>query len=295
MSKPFIVAGARFDPTSGGQRVLAHLVHELNAMGQRAYMQPGYDLNTGYDLGGLNIPVMEMEKFRYWLEKGAPVVYPDVQPGNPWNAKRVIRWVLAPPGTQRNEYGTHWTPGEVEGERVYVFHKAKMAELDAPELYLPAVEHQWFHARDLPPKQGGCLYHQGHKWIDPIPNGAKLLPKIHRFRFGLPHHRQELADYLRAREYVLCLDYDTFLMSEAGLCGCYAILPENSMFTRKQYEQSKLGLVGVAFGYDELEVERARLEVEPDSNGENAVSRRYAEAEAQSREQLARFVEDTQC
>jgi len=293
--KPYLIAGAYFDPTSGGQRVLAHLVHELNAMGQRAYMPPGYDLNMGYDLGGLNIPVIEPEKMRYWLERGAPVVYPEVQPGNPWGAKRVIRWVLAPPGTQRNSQNTAWTPGEVEGERVYVFHKAKMPELDAPELYLTAVEHQWFNCQGVGERAGGCLYHQRRKWTDPVPDGSKLLPKIRRERFSKAHHREELAAYLKKREWMLCLDYDTFLMSEAGLCGCYSVLPPNSMFTREQYEASKLGLVGVAWGWDEKEIERAKREVEPDGNGENAVSRRYAEAEAQSREQLARFVEETQC
>lgn len=293
--KPYLIAGAYFDPTSGGQRVLAHLCHGLNAIGQRAYMVPGYDLHTGYDLGGLNIPVIESEKFRYWLDRGAPVVYPEVVPGNPFGAKRVIRWVLAPPGTQRNSEGTHWTPGEVEGERVYVFHKAKMPELDAPELYLTAVEHQWFNCQGVGERAGGCLYHQRRKWLDPVPDGSKLLPKIRRERFSKAHHRQELAAYLKKREWMLCLDYDTFLMSEAGLCGCYSVLPPNRMFTREQYEGSKLGLVGVAWGWDEEEIERAKREVEPDESGQNAVSRRYAEAEAQSREQLARFVEETQC
>lgn len=272
---------------------MAHLCHALNDIGQHAAMPPGYNLDTGYDRGGLNLPVLSTEKMRYWLERGAVAVYPEIQPGNPWRAKRVVRWVLAPPGTQRNSEGTYWQPGQVEGEQVYVFHKAKMPELDAPELYLPAIERQWFHARGRGGAAGGCLYYQERKWVDPVPQGAHLLPLIGRHRFSRAHHRAELAAYLRSKTYMLCLDYDTFLMSEAGLCGCYAILPPNSMFSREQYEASQLGLVGVAFGNEPDEIERAMGEVEPDENGENAVSRRYDEAEAVSRDEIARFVEET--
>lgn len=271
---------------------MAHLCHALNDIGQHAAMPPGYNLDTGYDRGGLNLPVLSTEKMRYWLERGAVAVYPEIQPGNPWRAKRVVRWVLAPPGTQRNSEGTYWQPGQVEGEQVYVFHKAKMGEQfpEAPELYMPAVERQWFHARDRA-GAGACLY-QG-KWVDEVPKGASVLPRIERGRFDKRRHRQELADYLRSKTWMLCLDYDTFLMSEAGLCGCYSVLPPNSMFTREQYERSRLGLVGVAYGTDPEEIERAREEVAPDAQGHNDVSRKYDEAEEISREELVRFVEDT--
>ncbi len=288
----YIIAGSYWDPTSGGQRVLAYLCHHLNEMGQHAWMPPHYNLDTGYDLGGLNLPRLTTEKLRYWIGRGAVVVYPEVTPGNPFGAERVVRWVLAPPGTQRNVEGTCWQPGQVEGETVYVFHQAKMGDMfpEAPELYVTAVEHQWFHARERT-GLGACLY-QG-KWVDEVPKGASVLPRIERSRFGKRWHRKELADYLRSKTWMLCLDYDTFLMSEAGLCGCYSVLPPNSMFTREQYERSRLGLVGVAYGTEPEELERAAREVEPDQGGENAVSRQYAEAEEISREEIRRFVEET--
>jgi len=291
--RPYIVYASTWDPASGGQRCLWQLCHELNELGLHAYLPEAALAPGPWHRPEMNLRVLPERKRQYWLGKGAWAIYSDVVPGNPWQAENVIRWALAPPGWMKNQNGTSWLPGQVPGERVYVYQPIFEKYLPGAGTLFLADTESWFHARDLPPKRGGCLYYR--KWKDPLPYAVRLLPRISLRRFPGAYHRRDLANYLRQREYLLCCDYLSFIMWEAGLCGTYTVLPPNSAYTKAEYERSLYGgLVGVAYGTDPAEIERARDEVMPDEKGENAVSRRYETVRAYARKTLERFVEETQ-
>src|SRR3990167_47374 len=72
--RPYVITSPPFETTSGGVRVMYGLYGWLLARGQEAYLN-------------------QMPQ-----DKGVIGVYPEIQQGNPTNAKTVVRYILNKPG-----------------------------------------------------------------------------------------------------------------------------------------------------------------------------------------------------
>ncbi len=276
---------APYNVLSGGERCRWEVLAEVARRGVSVYVNE--DAKPTGEWPFMPLPEAELREV---LADGGVCLYTDIVPGNPLAAERVVRWVMAPPGKVRNREGTCWLPGQVEHEQVYLFHRMYGRHMpegmrDAPVLYWLPTDYDLFNLDGLPPKQGGCVYQR--KWVDPVPPGAALLPRLH-----LPLSRAQLAAEFKRHEWVLVLDYNTFAMWEAGLCGCYGRLPPNSVFSREDYESTPLGLVGVAMSG--ADVERARAEVAPREDGHNGVWDRYQYAQQFAQWTVDEFVTQLQ-
>lgn len=186
----YLVWGYDYSHASGGPKVLHRLCHELNEAGQEASIGNGYATNPEWDTPQ---GVMDSDTI---------AVYPEVVAGNPWNAQRVVRWVLN-------------TPGKLGGDRVYdpaetVFSYSPLF-MDAPLLHLPAIETDIYTDRGL--AREGELYYVG-KGSQSDTNGAAAI--THEMRLD----RHALADALNRATLLRCFDDTTAMAQIALLCGC---------------------------------------------------------------------------
>lgn len=210
--RPYLVWTFAYRPDSSGQKVMHRLAHELNQVGQTAFVaferrNPAWD--TPYHpapLGG------------DWI-----AVYPEVVAGNPWNAPHVARYVLN-------------TPGKLGGDREYapseqVFAYAHLFS-DAPLLYLPAIELDIYRDRHLPRR--GALWYVGKGRRTRSVPGIEITRRLRR-------HPQRLADALNRATVLYCFDNVTAMIRLALLCGCpVVVIPDGPR------------IEGPGVGWDEL-------------------------------------------
>lgn len=94
---PYYIWSPPYTHTSSGVITLHLLCHALNEMGEKAYIVP--NSYTGFVLNPvLNTPLLSIQHQNFYGDDFI-AVYSDVVRGNPFNAKHVVRMLLAPRGT----------------------------------------------------------------------------------------------------------------------------------------------------------------------------------------------------
>jgi hypothetical protein len=205
----FIVAIGPYRSNSAGVRVMHRLCHLLNVIGQHATVATDV-VNPAW-----NTPTAAL------ISDETIAVYPEVVPGNPCGAKRVIRYVLNQPGLLG---GTSYYD---DNEMVFYYHErfrevaqaATREPLDRRrELPISVIEPDLFyHDRSLP-RPYDCLY---------VGKGAHLREK-YRLQYedkvvtissSYPTTRALTARLLQSCRTLFSYDDCTALLREALICG----------------------------------------------------------------------------
>ena len=233
--RPYSILTPRFDPVSGGIRVMHGLYGWLLARGQIAYLNARMD-----------IPFIG--------------VYPEIYHGNNAQAQTVVRYILNKPGVM----ATGGTPGPTtfpSTDLIYGFTKLyDTFNLDNEHLmFLPIIDLHLF--KDQKKKRTKRCVFVG-KGVDPKIPETKGLTRISR---EMTLDQAGLADFLNKCDVMYSAENPSAMLEIARLCGCRVVfLPENAMttYTKKELiEKYEPGMNGVSFGLEEeikLETEAFR-------------------------------------
>jgi hypothetical protein len=180
----------------GGHVVLHKLCDSLVRQGLPAFLRPDksrWAINPNY-----LSPVTDH------VAPDDVVIYHDSIQGNPWRARRVIRWMLYLPRDPIDGLPLYFSPAFGPGPYLRVIE---------PHLDL-------FRDRGLP-RAGTCWTWrkaeiQGWSEADRPRSGTEI-------RRGTSN--QKLADLFNRHKRFVCYDGATFLAKQAALCGCDVIVP----------------------------------------------------------------------
>ena len=252
ISFPYLFLIPDYNRVSGGIRVAHSLIHMLNERGYEAYsvtpvVNPDWNEKYANDK-------MQRELIRHGV-----VVYPEIVYGNPFRAKRVVRYVMNVPGLLGGY--TTYPPDEV------LFGHNKFLRSYVPSddriLEIPSIETEIFNNDNPQPRHGGC-YYLGKS----INLGIKMVPQtrglieISRENGGWPKTRKELAQLLKSSEIFYCYDNFTGLANEARMCGCPTVLVYPRPGGKQEYLDKDYSIDGLAFGLEKAEIDRARATIQ---------------------------------
>jgi hypothetical protein len=277
----FIVCAPPFNENSGGTIFLHELANSLNRRGENAKLWPmtpirkpglrrkferalrGNPYRTSPDL---NTPVAT----RADVTDATVAVYPEVQLGNPVQARHVARWLLYTPG-KRNPY-------QFGDDEMYfrVDEFADMPELTggAPDLFMWKVN-RTYRNENRPDRSGTCFIVR--KWGDgprpPLPENAIQLD-------GMSH--EEINEVFNRCETFYSYDDATMYSQYAAICGCLSVvLPSGEGSRDQMLANHMLGRYGIAYGLEEEKIAHAiatrdkvlDLLLEREREGERTVDR----------------------
>lgn len=267
-NRPYLIWIMDYRNSSAGIRVMHRLCHELRQRGQEAYVYPGkpnpdWDEKTALDVASL-------------ITRGAIAVYPEIVPGNPFGAERVVRYILNTPGL----LGGDKTYDPAELLFCYDRRLRQFVPSDDRVLHLPVIEQDLFNSRGTWPRQG-VVYYQGKGRSYALPPGMTTIT------WRWPTTRREVADLLRGAEWFVTSDAATALINEARLSGCPTVILSDGSCTGEQWSEWNGPLDGLAWGNTQEELARARETV-------GAFPAWYEQQVAAFPRQMERFIEITQ-
>ena len=210
---PFLIWAPPYAHTSSGVRHLHLMCHALNELGEKAYIVPSS--YTGFVLNpALNTPLLSIQHQNFYGDNFI-AVYSDIVRGNPFNAKHVVRMLLAP----RGAYG-----GDT------IFPETDMIwgclpSLAENVLRLPVSDTSVFFDSNEE-RHGTCFY--SHKYEM---HGNQKLLDITGSSTRLTGSLEQLANILRKSE--RCYLYElTSVLTEAALCVCPVTLIRTPYFNK---------------------------------------------------------------
>lgn len=213
---PFYIWSPPWTHTSSGVMTLHLLCHALNESGEKAYIVPSS--YTGFVLNpSLNTPLLSIHHQNFYGDNFI-AVYSDVVRGNPFNAKHVVRYLLAPRGLYG---GDAMFPDK---DQVW----GALPSLADNVLRIPVCDTNVFYLPDTLTRGtirvGSCFYsrkyemHGNRPLLDITANSIRLV--------GTP---EQMADVLRKS--TVCYLYEmTGVITEAALCGCPVVLVRTPYF-----------------------------------------------------------------
>lgn len=250
-TRPYVILTPSYC-VSAGVRVMHALCHELNGLGFDAKLlltsnisPPGAPLvNPEF-----NTPVINGEFPEIWeaLNDEAIVISADGIIGNPFGAKRLVRYILGRENT-----------ATAEGEFKLYYSRAFAMDKSAPArvLYYLPIDLSLFNPNNAPARTQDML------WLG---KGAKFCTERPAATIDItytwPPTRPELAEQLRRTRYLYSYDAVSATNLEAILCGAVVVVKHLSYhdweWTRADMEAFEFGTGGFAFGDSEQEIERA--------------------------------------
>ena len=264
--KFYIYFGIPFDPYTGGIVALHKLLHNLNFLGEEAY------INT-------------LDKHPNWLGKSykdndvidydnSIIIYPEVINDNPLNFKYVVRWLLY----ERNTIfpKTDW---------IYSFwdyFKPHQDNLDQLKGLLSAFDLQ----KNIFYDKGGRI--SGSTCYVVRKGSNKKLDKHPRDSLQIDNYKElggneYLSKIFSKHEFFISYDDATFLTVQAALCGCIPIIIPNDNISEDIWKNSIDLQYGHSYGLNNIQYA---------INTRNELLNVIKEMEKKSLEQTKKFIKD---
>jgi len=206
----FVIHMPDYDPCSGGVRVMHYLAALLDSVGAKVATTARCFFS----------PLIRLENR---CGPGDIAVYPDIEPGNPLQAERVIRYLLY---FASAHYARHGGVGIPKSELVFVYMQDFLADAaahcegpvsDADLLELPNIESAWCYSEK---KTIPRLLFEGKRNCAEIPDGEFERVPSPSDLSNRWHLRHATLQLLRKSDALYTMDHYTVLEQEAMLCGC---------------------------------------------------------------------------
>lgn len=229
-----------YTPRSAGISVLHFLTSELRAYGFDAYIIP-FPPSSPFNLNSrLNTPLCINAAHGGFeeLQNEWVVLYPEVVPGNPIGAKRVVRYLLNFEGAFGG-VGMNAAPTDIFLTYSRLFHPT------APVLCYPVFDADLVvRARHVSPSvtRTKKAFYIGKGVI----NGpCAEIPDAVQITRGWPSSKSELHDLLQSVDVFYSYDWLTSLALDAALLGCEVrFLGEPRLYDQQAYFRSDLEWTG---------------------------------------------------
>ncbi|WP_322027013.1 glycosyltransferase family protein [Burkholderia sp. BCC1977] len=278
LDHPYYIFAPNYRQTSGGIRAMHYLCHVLNLLGHEAY------ICTPVVSPELRTPPLtdDVVKAHARANRSPIVVYPEVVTDNPFNARCVVRYLLAEPGR------IHGKPIELQpNDLVFTFGPTLVPEgWQADPLRMPLVDTRIFNSDgvDDARRNGTAVFINRH-----LRRGGSLHPvtaeSIEISNRVPERSARELAALFRQVECVYMYEWSTAAF-EALLCGCPVVCIMNDASLPEATRWVMDGK-GIAWGLDEQEIAHAKATVH-EARGV------YLKDEETFWQQLRHFVDRTQ-
>jgi hypothetical protein len=247
-----IIAAPSYNDKSGGSISLHKLCHILNNLEYDAYVHPTNELNYGdfYCNPKYNTKVAESID----IEKDI-ILYPEVQPNNPFNGKHIVRYILNNYHLHTNNNNSiHNTWGKNDYWLYFTNHfYDRIKEPNFLQIIDSKID--TFNDQGLERKHEACFtYRKKEKEKD-------ILPIIHpsnSIEIFYNTTDEELINIFNICKRFYSYDTETYLNVLASLCGCESIIVPYKNVPKEQVIMPNTTLqYGIAYGLDDLE--RANL------------------------------------
>jgi len=253
MKKKYIIDICTFIYNSGGIVALHKLCHDLNELGEEAYVTSKI---THKDL---NAPFVGAKKFS---REEAVVIYPEITIGNPMKAKNVVRWILNTPGECAGVGANGFYSNKLDTDLIFkyseYFHIKNESE-SRGLLTTTFIDTDYFFTSSEPRKGSAFFVKKGGMKNKIHPDDAIDLSK-------LENNWKVMGDVLRKVEYFYCYDNACFWVVIAALCGCIPIvIPDSEMSAEEWYSKFPHKRCGVAYGMDNIEHAKSTLHLVSDN------------------------------
>lgn len=210
----FLIVAPSFTHRSAGVRALYRLCHHLN--------------RAGYPSAVVPMPNHRIEDYSTWFVYGyegatdnAVVIYPEIISGNPYEATKVVRWVLNDPGLLGGE--KYYTDNEIvfvyDPQKIDIVNNAIKSPIGLNRvLWVGVVDPDIIYPDSKVEKKMDCSFcNKGHSLSVQFP----LDPSLGVLRLeDLTPDAVSLGNVLRQTRTLYSYDHYSNILREAAICGC---------------------------------------------------------------------------
>jgi hypothetical protein len=249
MSKPkIIIASPSYNPAIGGAIVLHKLCHILNTLGYNSYLTTTIKVNGNLDEYYLNEDYNTKLATDIDIENDI-IVYPEIQPGNPFGCKKVIRFILNK--FHLPEYDNTISTWSDTDYWLYYHELFYDGIKEKNMLNILDSKVDIFKDYGLERKIEACFTYRKKS------HEQNNLPVVHppkSIEIGYNTQDNELINIFNSCKRFYSYDTETYLSILASLCGCESIVvPYKNITKENVLELQPSFKYGVAYGIEDLE------------------------------------------
>ena len=241
----------------GGVMVMHLFSKILSDLGEDVYATI-----TNSVLPGNNTKILSYdEAIRFAQNDDVVTIYPEVVPGNPFNAKNVARWVLYYPGG-------HGAGDKIyhESEMVFPFYKRYVEGTpyeNCPLLTIIQTRVEQFYPKNLE-REYDCIVIKKGRFFD-LEKMDKQYVQPYKHLLDKPIIRlddvlnniqevEQLNDLFNRVRYFISFDQATHYSIMASLSGCTSIvIPIDGLDKEQWIDQMPTYKYGIAYGFDDIQ------------------------------------------
>lgn len=239
--KKYIIYMGAFLHNSGGSVALHKLCHDLNSLGEEAY------ITSPKTHPSLNAPFFANTTFKKDNTIG---IYPEVVVGNPFGTKHVIRWLLNTPEASGEELANQFYQKSKNTDYFFTysdFYKIREGYKLSGNLISSFLDTNYFGKGNEIRRGSAFLIKKGGIKEKIHPQDAIDLTNI-------TNDFQRMSVILKNVEYFYCYDNACFWPVIAALCGCISIVVPNTNKTAAEWHNDFPSTkMGIAYGIDEIQ------------------------------------------